>query len=121
MMPAGEIVAMMEVLVLPPRESCSNLNRIWIEVEIKSPLSTKKPKSNSPCQFGLPVRHVRGPVHQTRDDSPQGEEALVDIPSLPRPLVHSPRPSDVLGSSQVDQVQLANPESRENKIINPIQ
>ena len=86
-MPAGEIVAMMEVLVLPPRESCSNLNRI--EIEIKSPLSAK-PNSNSPCQFGLSVRHVRGPVHQTRDDSPQGEEALVDIPSLSRPLVHGP-------------------------------
>ena len=66
--------------------------------------------SNSPGQFRLPVGHVRGPVHQTRDDSPQGEEALVDVTGLPRPLVHGPGPPDVLGSSQVDQVQLANPE-----------
>ena len=32
LMVAGDTVAMMEVLVLPPRESCSNLNRIGVDI-----------------------------------------------------------------------------------------
>lgn len=41
------------------------------------------------------------------DDSSEGEQALVDLARLPRPLVHGARAADVLRAGQVDQIELA--------------
>ena len=45
---------------------------------------------------------MRCPLHQSGDDPAESEETLVDIASLPRSLVHGPRPTNVLTASEVD-------------------
>ena len=50
---------------------------------------------------------MRFPLDETVDDPAEGEETLVDLARLPGPLVHGSGSSNVFGSRQIHQVQLA--------------
>ena len=95
---AGDMVAIIEVLVRPPKESCKmRVNLLSLEtVDFPS-------TSNSKTRLkGLPVRDVRSMFYQGGDDPSKGEKALVDVASLSRSLVYSTRSPNILATSQIN-------------------
>ena len=101
---AGEIVAIMHVLVRPPRESWSRRVSFDSLDDNRSTLVKSKERLSSP------VRNMRRVINKSVDDSAERKETLVYHTSLPSTLVLGTRTTDVLGPSEVDEIEFSDPE-----------
>lgn len=101
---SGEIVAIMEVFVRPPRESCRSrvsLLSLWkrnSSLSIRTTCQQPLQSNNGTAKVKQPVGDVRSFVHESGDDPAQGQEWLIDVPcaTIKTPLLGSSLPVELL-------------------------